>query len=460
MKRQQGNFEDLRRDFPRFIYEGYHIRNDSNTLQVKYSFSLDGKVKFEPHFSIGLQALTNKDIPDVFLQNLVFHIGMAEMISYWKASCSPTIIIKPFYLEANALNWWKKLFFRGLGEFFHTNGITPRLEDFLIFECKPGASPEKQLFHPFDSSLVPIGGGKDSVVTLEILQSEKKTVIPFFLNPTKAALEVARVAGFEEVETITIKRNIDPELLRLNDQGFLNGHTPFSALLAFYSLIPAALTGSKNIVLSNESSANEPTIPGTDINHQYSKSYDFEKDFREYCAKYISDNFNYFSFLRPLNELQIAALFSGFHKYHPVFRSCNAGSKTGIWCGKCSKCLFTFIILSPFLEPDNLVEIFGSNLLDDPELSFYFDQLCGLEEEKPFDCIGTIDEVNAALHAAMKMYDELSRPFLLQRYKQSRNYKADNDDAFRDLLNQFNTRHFIPDHILQTLKTRLNERIS
>jgi UDP-N-acetyl-alpha-D-muramoyl-L-alanyl-L-glutamate epimerase len=143
--------------------------------------------------------------------------------------------------------------------------------------------------------------------------------------------------------------------------------------------------------------------------------------------KYISDDFNYFSFLRPLNELQIAALFSGFQKYHPVFRSCNAGSKTGVWCGKCPKCLFTFIILSPFLEPAELVEIFGSNLLDDPGLVIYFDQLCGLEEEKPFDCIGTIDEVNAALHAAIKKYDETSLPVLLQRYKHSRNYKADND---------------------------------
>jgi len=460
MKHLQNKYKDLRLEYPYFVYEGYYIQHGANTLQVKFSFNLAGKIKFEPQFSIGLKGFTNKNLPDALLQNLVFHIGMVEMISYWKACCSPKIIIKPFNLEPNALDWWKRLYFNGLGEFFHINGIKPDYNDFLTFECEPAPGPEKHPIGLTDSSLVPIGGGKDSVVTLEILRSAKKPVIPFFLNPTKAALEVARVAGFGEDQTIIIKRNIDPELLRLNDQGFLNGHTPFSALLAFYSLIPATLSGSKNIVLSNESSANEPTIPGTEINHQYSKSYDFEKDFREYCAEYISDDFNYFSFLRPLNELQIAALFSGFNKYHQAFRSCNAGSKTGVWCGKCPKCLFTFIILSPFLEPDELVEIFGSNLLDDPGLSFYFDQLCGLEEEKPFDCIGTIDEVNAALHATIKKYSNENLPLLLQGYKQSRHYKTDNDAVFQDLLTRFNSRHFIPDHFLQTLKARLNERIS
>jgi UDP-N-acetyl-alpha-D-muramoyl-L-alanyl-L-glutamate epimerase len=458
MHGQQKKYELLRQDYPYMVYEAFFIHRDVNSIQVAFSFNLADKIKFEPRFSLAISDEFNP-IPEPLLSNLVFHAGMAELISYWKASCSPRIIIKPFFLEPDALKWWKHLFFYGLGEFFHINNISQDFNDFLTFECKASSKPEKIELDQRDAALIPVGGGKDSVVTLEILANSGRDATPFFLNPTKAALEVAKVAGFDEDRTIKIKRTLDPELLRLNELGFLNGHTPFSALLAFYSLIPAALAGTKNIVLSNESSANEPTIPGTEINHQYSKSYAFEKDFREYCSKHISDDFNYFSFLRPLNELQIAALFSGFQKYHPAFRSCNAGSKTGVWCGKCPKCLFTFIILSPFLEPAELVEIFGSNLLNDPDLSFYFEQLCGLEEEKPFDCIGTIDEVNAALHAAIKKYDEKSLPDLLKRYKHSRNYKADNENVFRNLLAHYNTPHFIPGHFLQTLKTRLNERI-
>jgi UDP-N-acetyl-alpha-D-muramoyl-L-alanyl-L-glutamate epimerase len=459
MHGQQKKYELLRRDYPYLVYEGFCIQHKANSIQVTYSFNLADKIKFEPSFNISTSDNFNL-IPEPLLNNLVFHAGMAELISYWKASCSPKVVIKPFFLDQDALLWWKHLFFHGLGEFFHINKISPVFNDFLTFECKAGPKPEKLEMDQKDASLVPVGGGKDSAVSLEMLAISAQNVTPFFLNPTKATLEVARVAGVNEDQTITIRRTIDPELLRLNAMGFLNGHTPFSALLAFYSLMAAVMAGTRNIVLSNESSANEPTIPGTEINHQYSKSYAFERSFREYCVKHISDDFNYFSFLRPLNELQIAALFSGFRKYHNAFRSCNAGSKTGSWCRKCPKCLFTFIILSPFLEPAELVNIFGSNLLDDPDLSFYFDQLCGLEEEKPFDCIGTIDEVNAALHAAIKKYDDKNLPALLKRYKHSKNYKTDNDNVFKDLLTQFDTPHFIPDHFLQTLKICLNEKIS
>lgn len=459
MQQHQNKFIQLRKEYPFFAFERYHIERDARALQVRYTFNLSGKIIFEPGFSIELKPFAEKEIPGALLHNLVFHIGMAEMISYWKASCAPKILIKPFSLEPEALTCWKNLFYHGLGEFLHTNGIKPDYHDFLTFDCEPAAKPQKHGLPPGNSNLVPIGGGKDSVVSLEILRQARENIIPFFLNPTKAALEVAKAAGFDEDPTVIIRRTLDPELLRLNDEGFLNGHTPFSALLAFYSLIPAALTGSKNIVLSNESSANEPTIPGTLINHQYSKSYAFEKDFREYCRKYISGDFNYFSFMRPLNELQIAALFSGFRKYHGVFRSCNAGSKTGIWCRKCPKCLFTCIILSPFLEPAELENIFGSKLLDDPGLQFYFDQLCGLEDEKPFDCIGTVDEVNAALHASIKKYRSGELPFLLRRYKESGAYDLGNE-AFKSIMAQFNAMHFIPEKLLQTLKSHIGESLS
>ena len=261
------------------------------------------------------------------------------------------------------------------------------------------------------------------------------------MNPRGATVECARVAGFPIDEVLVIRRTIDPTLLDLNAKGYLNGHTPFSAMLAFYTRLASKLSGIPNVALSNESSANESTVLGTSVNHQYSKSLEFEDDFREYCLNELlldclsagtvniqaikqSSNqaFRYFSFLRPLSELQIAMLFSRFTAYHDVFRSCNAGSKQDIWCGHCAKCLFAYIILSPFIEPARLNRIFGKSMLDDTSLELEFRQLIGEAETKPFECVGTVSEVRQALSMALKRwYKAGRRPALLENLESLEN---------------------------------------
>ena len=147
------------------------------------------------------------------------------------------------------------------------------------------------------------------------------------INPRQATLACVQMAGYEN-NFLQINRTIDSTLLDLNAKGYLNGHTPFSAMLAFYSVLLAVLSQKKHIALSNESSANEATVKNMDVNHQYSKSYEFESDFRNYISKYVNTDINYYSFLRPLSELQIAYLFAQLPSYFPVFKSCNVGSKT------------------------------------------------------------------------------------------------------------------------------------
>lgn len=453
---QRDKFLQFREQFPYFSFEKQEYSLTSVGLSVTYTFNLSGKFFFYPRLFIPRKSffLSDEVIRDK-LDSIIFNIGMIELISYWKAACSPKLIIRPYYLSPAQVQWWKKLYFHGLGEFFYLNGITPGMEDFMEVEVSSLVSLPPLKYTLMDYLIIPVGGGKDSAVTLELL-GDIPGSLPLIMNPRAASLDVLRAIGSREEDLIEIRRTLDPELLRMNEQGFLNGHTPFSALLAFISVLAAILTGHRNIALSNESSANEVTLTGTNINHQYSKSFTFESDFRAYVRDWISREINYFSFLRPLNELQIAEIFSQFRHYHPVFRSCNAGSKTDSWCGECAKCLFTYIILSPYLQDTELLRIFGKNLLDDYALKPLFDQLCGLAEDKPFDCVGTVNEVNLALCEIIRQKHPGEFPALLLWYQTSPNYHRFKRVDFRQLNLIIGNEHHLTPAYEKKLKTALN----
>jgi len=449
-------FIKFRKQFRRFVYESFDLKKNAESIEISYYFTLDNKYFFRPTIKIPLKPFIN---PTCFseekLKNIVFHIGLVELISYWKAACPKEIIIKPFYLDEYQKKWWKNFYFNGLGEFFYLNSIQTTADDFVDIIVESTDIPAKTSFYTENSVIIPVGGGKDSTVTMEIL-SEYNNNLLLILNPRKACMDTAFAAGYNNDRIITIQRTIDPVLLKMNDEGFLNGHTPFSALLAFVSLFSAAVTGKTHIALSNESSANESTVEDSFVNHQYSKSYEFEKDFRNYYLKYITEDINYFSFLRPINELQIAKLFSKFSKYHTVFKSCNVGSKTDIWCGNCPKCLFVYIILSPFIERKKLIEIFGKDIFNDKNLLHHFNQLIGAAETKPFECVGTIDEVNVALCETIKNKDG-KLPFLLEQYKSNANYEKYKNFSMSFFLKDFNNEHFLEKRFVEILKNYLNE---
>ncbi len=176
-------------------------------------------------------------------------------------------------------------------------------------------------------------------------------------------------------------------------------------------------------------SANESTVAGQAVNHQYSKSFEFEQDFHNYEEKYLNTGIYYFSFLRPLSEFQIAKMFVSHKKYLPIFRSCNLGSKVSpdIWCGDCPKCLFVALILSPFLTVDELAEIFGKDMLNDVNMENYFIELIGKSEHKPFECVGSIDEVNLAVSLAIGNILENggNMPYLFKKYMDMAAYQPE-----------------------------------
>jgi len=420
-------------------------------LRIRFNYSIDSRFSFRPETRIPLKGLIQMEsVPESFLKNMVFNLGMIELISYWKATCSPTIVIHCGGLTEEQVKWWKNLYFHGLGEFFYLNSIVPDITSFVDIRATQNHPMDPVSFHCQEAAVIPVGGGKDSTVSLELWKRTGLRATPFILNPRGATLWSAEAAGYERESLLEAYRTIDPNLLKLNEQGFLNGHTPFSALLAFLSVMVAALSGNRFVVLSNESSANEPTVRNGP-NHQYSKSYAFEKDFRHYLCEYLTDSIEYFSLLRPLSELQIARLFASFPQYHKLFRSCNAGSKTDSWCGKCPKCLFTWIMLSPFMEMSTLVDIFGHNLWEDHALESTLDQLTGKTSEKPFECVGTVDEVNMALAMSLKKASK-PYPYLLSRYAGSDLFHRYAGAGEEDMLQVFHSAHFLPEEMEKNVR--------
>lgn len=394
-------FNALRQQHPVFHYHSYAIEQQDEKILLRFVFSIDGLGEFCPTTTIDTRNLALCNALDSPLaQDLVFSLGLVELISYWKCACSPNIMIHCGHLNRDEIDWWKRLWYHGLGEFFYCNEITTNFNDFVCVHCDAPMLPRTASeFCSANLDLVPIGGGKDSCVTLHLLSEMKRDLMGFTVNDQPARSETFMAAGYSPKQLLRTHRQIDPLLLHVNAQGYLNGHTPFSAVVAFLGLFCAYIIGADKLVLSNEASANEPSVIGTDVNHQYSKSYAFECDMNTYIQQRFALPIRYFSLLRPFNELQITKQFSALTRYHDVFKSCNAGSKKNIWCGHCAKCLFVYLMLAPFLTEEKMKDIFGENLLQLPELSGELQALLGQTAEKPFECVGTVEEAKAAFHA-------------------------------------------------------------
>lgn len=446
-------FNKFRTQYDTFIYKSYEILDQGEEIILNYTFEIPGLTTFTPKTKIFKKEILVNNIEDEFISNLAFHIGLIELISYWKCTCSPNVIIECGFLNDEQINWFKKLYYYGLGELFFTNGISTSISEFMSITCTGKALKNFTSIDEcnFKNKIIPIGGGKDSVVTLELIGNTKIDYC-LIVNPKPVTLECAKIAGYDQNRIIEVTRIIDRKLIDLNAEGYINGHTPFSSMLAFLSYLIANLSNIKYITLSNESSANESNVVGENINHQYSKSYEFENDFKYYTEKYLQSHSKYFSFLRPLNELQIAMLFSKFEKYHSTFKSCNVGSKgeKWNWCCDCPKCLFVFSILSPFLYKDKLVNIFGEDLFSKETLLKTFIELCGYGETKPFECVGTFEEVNFAISKTINNMENnnLKLPYLLQYYK-------DHFELFNlenDLTKKYNRENNLPEEFNSILE--------
>jgi len=395
------------------------------------------------------------------LELFVFHLGLIEMLSYWKATCSPEILVRAGSLDAQQIVWWTDLLLHGMREFFYVNQIEFTQPDFVRLSTSSSPSQDRNLTCcslSQDRDLVLMSGGKDSALSVQLLREVGKEFHCLLLNPTPAAQAITAQAG--DQAPIIARRTIDPRLLALNQAGYLNGHTPFSAYLAMLGVTCAVLCGYRRVIVANERSADEGNVEflGNEVNHQYSKTLRFEGAFRWYSETYLSKEAQYFSLLRPLYEVQIARLFARYPQYFGSFASCNKKQREGSWCKQCSKCLSTFTLLYPFLPAEDVTRIFAEDLFERAEAIPTMRELLGFAEHKPFECVGTREEMLVALYLSIQQakarYSTL--PAVL-RYVEADivPQHADLPQRVRSILRAWGDQHHLPLEYADLLRKRL-----
>ena len=352
-------------------------------------------------------------------------------VSYFKAAVPAEIRIGSYAIDADIAALMTLIYENGLGEFAYRNGLN--LHGRIRFPCRSDASrdhrtsdekaiatcvaPTLGLRH---HALVAIGGGKDSLVSIEALRSANVEQTVTWIGNSQL---IAACAARTELPTLNLGRALAPELFELNRQGAYNGHIPVTAVNSAILVLAALLQGVDQVVFSNERSASYGSIiPGTgEVNHQWSKGWGFEQAFGEYVQRHVAADMHYYSLLRPLSELAVARQFAKSDRYDAHFSSCNRNfhilgeRPVNRWCGVCPKCHFVFLALAPFMPKPRLVRIFGRNLLDDASQAGGFDALLEFQDHKPFECVGEGQESRAAM-ATLAARPEWKEDTLVARF--------------------------------------------
>ncbi len=406
-----------------FRYEGSTTDAERGLLTCRYS--VDGRQFAE---RVSLAPGPGWDTPAA--QAAARLVYLLAGVSYYKTAAPPVIDLGEEALTVRERDFLLDFYVCGLGEYAYRNGLD--LSGLVIRARDAAAQPTSaasRAAHPRPAGsglpLIPFGGGIDSIVTVEGVRAHTSDIALFVVSrPGDRFAAIERPAAVSGLPVIRAGREIDPQLLRSRELGFLNGHVPVTGIISAIAVLAAVLAERDAVVMSNEWSASVPTLEhnGQQVNHQWSKSAAFEANFRELLADGPAGLPDYFSALRDRTELWVGERFAALTQYHQTFRSCNrafhidTSRRMGHWCGQCDKCCFIDLILAPFLPAQELRAVFaadggGGEPLDNPELIEKFRTLLGAGT-KPFECVGEVNECRAAVVLAARRPDRAGSPLL------------------------------------------------
>jgi hypothetical protein len=334
-------------------------------------------------------------------------------VSYYKTAAPPRIEA-PTPVPAEAAALFTAVYTKGLAEYAYRNDLGYVLD--LVVDAPLSTAVAPVLDNGDGRPLSAVGGGKDSIVTLEVLRRAGLDPVPFSVNPNPV---IVNVNAASELPALAARRKLDPALFARNNAGGLNGHIPVTAINSLIAVATAVLHGLGPVVMSNERSASDPNLiwNGHEVNHQWSKGVEAEELLRAAVTAHAGVTEPYFSLLRSLSELHIAKLFAGFTAYDDVVTSCNAAFKlhdpSARWCGHCPKCRFVFLAMAPFMDRGRIARIFGRDLLAEPEQVPGYLEILGIDAHKPFECVGEVEESLVALRLLAEQPQWADAPVLL-----------------------------------------------
>ena len=415
-----------------FEFTSYRLEPESQRIFFNYKQEFKGgKPIFYTETLILPKTVDFKKINQDLLQKVLQGIHLVLGTSYYKFYCATKVKIN-YSLNREESNFWNTVYKNGFGEFYFRNKIDPKKSPKFPFDKKSKA--QSYSLERNNKCLVGVSGGKDSIVASELLKEQGIDITAFFVETNNDSVLVDKVIEELNIKSAKIQRILDPQVFESHKY---NGHIPISAIYAFLGILYAVLYNYSYFIVANEHSSNFGNIKykGQEINHQWSKSSEFENIFRKYTDSFISQDVRYFSLLRPFYEIRIAELFSKYKKYFPYFSSCNKNfkivkeNKTNLWCGECPKCVFAFILFSAFLTKEELLKIFKKNLYQEERLLPLFKDVLGLGKMKPFDCVGTFEESKAAFYlGSNKFKNDFIVKALLPKAKVK---QKDMEDLFR-----------------------------
>lgn len=388
--------KDYQSPYKQFIFEGWQQQGSS----LYFNYSFDGELKFQEV----LQWPDNTELPNnqQFRRAAELYLLMAGA-SYYKAFPTKELVYKG--VDHHQAYLVEKTYKQGFGEFLYVNQLNPEIIGSFVDIAgdNPAAEPLS-----LSGALVMIGGGKDSLVSVDLLKKAGKDFSTFRINSLPWIDRQMQKIG---APSSSIKRIIDPNLSAQKDNGGLGGHIPITAIVSAAALIDAIRLGKASVITSSEASANIPNTEyaGMKINHQYSKSMELESELADYIRKFVCPSINYFSLLRPWTELKIVEYFVDnlFDEYSGLWSSSNHNFKLGAnaenpsWDADYSaKTLSVFGMFAAFVEPQKLIPEMGDDYFADDKYLQTWDELVGNKGIKPLECVADIDEMKLAVRMA------------------------------------------------------------